>query len=170
MSLTFCYKRGGDLHGAVDLNFHQHHRKSAGDCPEFYDPKYFISKEEVDGVGRRIESARGKAPRPYSQKLPDVTVDEDEKSFEAADETREKTREGRYDDTGLGALVCRHDNPIFFVNVDTPGEQQKYAVALIEHFSSLIPEAATVGMFYDIGCVLDCSLSMVCPIVARMQP
>ena len=53
------------------------------------------------------------------------------------------------------ALVCRHDIALFFPNIDTPGEQQKYAVALLEHLFSLIPTCATVVSLYDIGCVLD---------------
>jgi hypothetical protein len=60
------------------------------------------------------------------------------------------------------ALVCQHDIPIFFLDIDTPGEQQKYAVALIEQLFSHLPEGATVVVLYDTGCVLDCSLHMVC--------
>jgi hypothetical protein len=59
------------------------------------------------------------------------------------------------------ALVCRHDIALFFANIDTPGEQQKYAVALLEHLFSLIPTCATVVSLYDIGCVLDRSLHLV---------
>jgi hypothetical protein len=58
-------------------------------------------------------------------------------------------------------LVCRHDNPLFLANIDTPGEQQKYAVALIEHLVSLLPPEATVAVLYDVGCVLDRSLDIV---------
>ena len=52
-------------------------------------------------------------------------------------------------------------SPCFFANIDTPGEQQKYAVALLEHLFSLIPTCATVVSLYDIGCVLDRSLHLV---------
>ena len=38
-----------------------------------------------------------------------------------------------YNDTGVMALICHHDIPLFFANIDTPGEQQKYSIALIEH-------------------------------------
>jgi hypothetical protein len=37
----------------------------------------------------------------------------------------------KFDDTGMMALVCRHDIPLFLANVDTPGEQQKYAAAVL---------------------------------------
>ncbi len=78
-------------------------------------------------------------------------------------ETRKKSlsNQGRYDDMGWMSLVCRHDIPLFFANIDTPGEQQKYAVALILWFFSRIPSNATVTVLYDIGCVLDRSIQMV---------
>lgn len=67
----------------------------------------------------------------------------------------------KFDDGGVMALVCRHDIPLFFANIDTPGEQQKYGVALLEHLFSLLPSQATVGALYDVGCVLDRSLQIV---------
>ena len=70
-----------------------------------------------------------------------------------------------FDNTGLMALICRHDIPLFFANVDTLGEQQKYALALISHLFSLLPSDATVVVFYDIGCVLDQMLSLISPLL-----
>ncbi|KAG2047414.1 hypothetical protein BDR06DRAFT_95185, partial [Suillus hirtellus] len=64
-----------------------------------------------------------------------------------------------FDDTGIMALICRHDIPLFFANINSPGEQQKYSVALLEHLFSLIPSYATVVALYDVGCVLARSLS-----------
>ena len=58
-------------------------------------------------------------------------------------------------------MVCHHDIPLFFVNIDTPGEQQKYTVTLIDHLYSMLPPNASVVVLYDIGCVLDCSVQMV---------
>ncbi|KAK0227895.1 hypothetical protein IW262DRAFT_1347717 [Armillaria fumosa] len=152
---------GCDVHVAVDCNFNQRHRTSAGDCPAFYDPCYILSKDEVDAAGHRIEAARRSGARKdYSPKIPDVAVDEDEKSFEAADEKKEKTHGGRYDDTGLAALVCRHDIPLFLANVDTAGEQHKYAVALVDHLASHLPPTASIAVLYDIGCVMDRSMNL----------
>ena len=110
----------------------------------------------------RIEIARKsgkKARRP--PKVPDEAVDACENSFEAADEKQAKAHGKRFDDTGLMALVCRHDIPLFFANIDSPGEQQKYAVALIEQLLKFIPSNATVLVLYDIGCVLERSLNLV---------
>ena len=66
-----------------------------------------------------------------------------------------------FDDKGVGALVCRHDALLFFVNIDTPGEQQKYAVALIDHLLSMLPLKVLVVLLYDIRCVLDHSVNLV---------
>ena len=152
---------GGDVHVAIDATFSQRHNVATGESPWFYDPKYFISKQQVDEVGARIATAHKKPPRPHQSQVPDAAIDECEKSYEAADEKKEKTHGEKFDDTGLMALVCRHDSVIFLANVDSPGEQQKYGIALLEHFVSLLPPEATVAVFYDIGCVLDRSLHLV---------
>jgi len=155
------YVSGGDVHVATDGNFHHRHLSRVGDSPSFYDPDYFVSKEEVDAIGDRIECARKRPSRPYNAKVPDAAIDECEDSHEAADGRKEKTSGAQFDARGLMALVCRHDIPLFFANIDTPGEQQKYAVALIEHLYSFLPEIATVITLYNVGCVLDRSLQLV---------
>ncbi|KAI5983564.1 hypothetical protein F5J12DRAFT_899644 [Pisolithus orientalis] len=63
-----------------------------------------------------------------------------------------------FDDTGIMALICHHDIPLFFANIDMPGEQQKYSVTLLKHLFSHLPVTATVVALYDIGCILTCSL------------
>lgn len=115
----------------------------------------------MDAVGDRIEHARKRPSRPYNAKVPDAAIDECEDSHEAADGRKEKTSGAQFDARGLMALVCRHDIPLFFANIDTPGEQQKYAVALVEHLYSFLPEIATVVILYDVGCALDRSLQLV---------
>ncbi len=99
-----------------------------GDCPNFYNPRYILSKQEVDKAGAWIEiTCKAGVKKNYSPKIPNIAMNEDEKSFKAADEKKEKTQGGHYDDRGLAVLVCHHD---VLANVDTPREQQKYAVAL----------------------------------------
>lgn len=146
---------------ATDGNFHHRHRRSSGDCPTFYDPTYFLSKSEVDAMGQRIQKQRKKPVKIYSRDVPDEAIDICEASYEAADGNKRKADIDCYDDTGLMALICRHDNPLFFANIDSPGEQQKYAVALIAHLFSLLPPEATAVILYDIGCVLHRTLSKV---------
>jgi hypothetical protein len=159
-ALTTIYS-GADFHIAADGNFHHRHRRTAGDSPHFYDPDYFISKEKVDDVGHRIDTLRKTPAKRFHRRVPDEAVDECEKSHEAADGRKQKANMDKFDDTGVMALVCRHDIPLFFTNIDTPGEQQKYSVALLKHFFTHIPKNATVACLYDIGCVLDRSLQLV---------
>ena len=64
--------------------------------------------------------------------------------------------------TGLMAMVCRHDIPIFLANITTPGEDQRYAVALIMQLFDCLPPNATALVLYDIGCVLQRTLKSVC--------
>ncbi|KII90983.1 hypothetical protein PLICRDRAFT_67778, partial [Plicaturopsis crispa FD-325 SS-3] len=151
---------GGDVHVATDGNFHHRHRRAAGDSPHFYDPQYVIPKAQVDAVGQRIDAARKKTPRAYSPQVPDEAVDDCEESHAAANGNKQKANMDAFDDSGWMALVCRHDIPLFFANIDTPGEQQKYSVALLEHLYALLPPQATVVCLYDVGCVLDRSLCL----------
>ncbi|KAG1882368.1 hypothetical protein F4604DRAFT_1990635 [Suillus subluteus] len=150
---------GGDIHVATDGNFHHRHRQSAGDCPRFYEPSYFLPKTQVDDVGRWIISKCKRAPKIRPSVVPDEAIDQCEHSYEAADGKKQKAAMESFDDTGIMALICRHDIPLFFANINSPGEQQKYAVSLIEHLFSLIPQEATVVTLYDVGCVLSRSLS-----------
>ncbi|KAG2092122.1 uncharacterized protein F5147DRAFT_657744 [Suillus discolor] len=149
---------GGDIHVATDGNFHHRHRRSAGDCPWFYDPTYFLPKDFIDEVGRQIESQRKRPPRARKCVVPDEAIDRCENAYEAADGKKQKAAMDSFDDTGIMALICRHDIPLFFANIDSPGEQQKYSVALLQHLFSLLPPQATVVALYDVGCVLARSL------------
>jgi hypothetical protein len=135
---------------------------SSGSGTEFYEPKKFIPKSYVDEVGHRIETARKRPAKSFKPKVPLEAVEACEKSYHAAQGDKETASSKKFDDTGIMALVCRHDIPLFFANIDTPGEQQKYAVALIEWFFEFLPQNATVAILYDIGCVLDTSLAKVC--------
>ena len=159
-TLTFLY-RGGDIHMSTDGNFHHRHLRSAGDGPAFYNPKHFVTKEFVDAVGERIEAARKKGPNTRTAKVPDEAIDACEQSHHAAKGAQQQGSD-QFDDYGVMSIVCRHDVPLFFANIDTPGEQQKYMVALVEHVMNMLPSQATVVVLYDIGCVIERSLQLVC--------
>ncbi|KAI6031038.1 hypothetical protein EDC04DRAFT_2868959 [Pisolithus marmoratus] len=121
--------KGGDIHVAMDGNFHHRHRCSAGDSPSFYKPSYFLPKAE------RTKSI-----------VPDEAIDQCEASYEAMDGQKQKASMDGFDNTGLMALIY------------TPGEQQKYSVTLIDHLFSLLPPQANIVVLYDVGCVLARSL------------
>ncbi|KAG2739561.1 hypothetical protein P692DRAFT_20881619 [Suillus brevipes Sb2] len=150
---------GGDIHVAMDSNFHHRHRYAAGDCPSFYNPTYFLPKSFVDTIGRHIDKQRKRPAKSHVPLVPDEAVDQCENAYEAADGKKQKAAMDSFDDTGIMALICRHDIPLFFANIDSPGEQQKYSVALLQHFFSLLPPEATVVALYDVGCVLARTLS-----------
>ncbi|KAJ8469462.1 hypothetical protein ONZ45_g16881 [Pleurotus djamor] len=152
---------GGDFHVAVDGNFHHRQRKGTGDTPSSYVPDYIIPAEKVDEAGVRIaaaQSKKGGTDKPNPSRVPDVAVDECQHSYLAANGNIAKSDAKIFDSHGLMALVCRHDIPLFAANINTPGEGQKYAVSLIEHFFEHIPSVANVVVLYDVGCVLDRSL------------
>ncbi|KAG6835936.1 hypothetical protein H0H93_013187, partial [Arthromyces matolae] len=155
------FNEGGDIQVCVDGNFNHRHLTSSGDCPKFYDPEYFLPKSQIDEVGDRIERARGKKPKKRTPTVPDEAVDECESTHVSGSGSNSKTNMDKFDDSGVMALVCRHDVPLFLANIDTPGEQQKYGVALLTHLFSLIPASATVAALYDVGCVLDRSSQLV---------
>jgi hypothetical protein len=121
----------------------------------YYDPTYFLPKDQVDAVGHRLDAARRSTAKPYKAIVPDDAVNDCEMSHDATNGSGHKRKMEAFDDTGIMSLVCRHDIPLFLANIDTPGEQQKYSVALIEHLFSLLPPDATVAVLYDVGCVLD---------------
>ncbi|KAI5990332.1 hypothetical protein F5J12DRAFT_907598 [Pisolithus orientalis] len=142
---------GGDIHITLDGNFHHCHWCSAGSCPAFYDPTYFIPKVQVNNVGCWIEQVHKWPLRQQCVEVPDEAIDQ-------SDSNKQKAAMDCFDDTGIMALICHHDIPLFFANINMPGEQQKYSVALLEHLFSHLPVTATVVALYDIGCILTCSL------------
>ncbi|KJA22000.1 hypothetical protein HYPSUDRAFT_67307 [Hypholoma sublateritium FD-334 SS-4] len=152
---------GGDFQICTDGNFHHKRLKSGGENVPFHSPAHIIPKEYVDRIGDLIINARKKTPKKRTSQVPDEAIDECEESYEAAEGDKKRNHaENRYSDMGWMSLICRHDIPLFFANIDTPGEQQKYAVALITWFSKFIPSHSTMTVLYDIGCVLDRSVQM----------
>ncbi|KAG6839718.1 hypothetical protein C0991_012342 [Blastosporella zonata] len=146
---------GANIHVCVNGNFNHRHLKSSGDCPQFYKPEFMLPKTTVDSIGELIEKAHRKPPKPRQPLLPDEAVDGCESTHVAGSRSNSKTNMEKFDDGGVMALICRHDVPLFLANIDTPGEQQKYAVALLLHLFSLLPLTAMVSALYNVGCVLD---------------
>lgn len=66
---------GGNIHVAMDGNFHHQHHQSAGDCPLFYDPGYFLPKKQVDAMGAHIEVKWKKPAKPCKLVVPDKALD-----------------------------------------------------------------------------------------------
>ncbi|KAK1225518.1 hypothetical protein PQX77_011537 [Marasmius sp. AFHP31] len=154
------FNEGGDIHVALDGNLHHRHLKTGGNGQPFHESVRFLTKEFVDAVGSRIAEARKGPKKPRTPVVPDEAVDACQNSYKAAKGDDETQRDHNFDENGVMALVCRHDIPLFLASIDTPAEQQKHAVALVEMLFSMIPPNATVAGLYDVGCVLDRSLQM----------
>ncbi|KAH6901163.1 hypothetical protein BKA70DRAFT_1062794, partial [Coprinopsis sp. MPI-PUGE-AT-0042] len=149
---------GADIHVSIDGNFNHRHDRAAGDCPEFHQSRHLLSKEEVDLRGSHIEKARAAGKKPKRKRKfegLDEAIDACEEAHESGSGSKVKTSLDKFDDGGVMGMVCRHDRPLFLANIDTPGEQQKFGVALIEHLFQYLPRHATVVAAYNIGCVLD---------------
>ncbi|KAJ7251190.1 hypothetical protein B0H12DRAFT_1018806 [Mycena haematopus] len=155
--------QGGDVQLGADGCFSYRHLRSAGDGPIGYTPSLFIPKGDIDAVASTIAEARGnpRAPRPNVRlPIPQDAIDECEATFEAANEKAQRGDPKRYDATGIFVMTCRHGQILFFCNIYTPGEQQRYIIASLEELARQLPSQATIFQAYDIGCVVDRSLDL----------
>jgi len=98
----------------------------------------------------------------HGMQVPVSALDACHESFTAADESRQKASTAIFSDTGLMALLCEHDRAIYLCNMQTSGEAQYYALALLDELFGGLPPHATVGVLYDIGCQLHRSIVKVC--------
>lgn len=89
-----------------------------------------------------------------TMKVPISVLNDCGESFKAADERRVKASTQFVADTGLMALLCRHDRVLWLANMMSPGERQHYALALGYKLFSHLPPSMRIGLLYDIGCQL----------------
>ncbi|KAJ7202987.1 hypothetical protein B0H12DRAFT_1035731 [Mycena haematopus] len=152
--------QGGDVQLGADGCFSYRHLRTAGDGPIGYTPFFFIPQSTIDGVADTITQARG-TPRPnVRSSIPQDAIDACEETFEAANEKAQRGDPRRYDASGIFLMTCRHGQILFFCNIYTPGEQQRYIVASLEELARQLPPQATILQAYDIGCVVDHSLNL----------
>jgi hypothetical protein len=160
----------GDVLCCIDANFSQKRRRSANrDPPIHYDNSRFLSNEVVSNMEKYINKLRGAKDPKKGKKtsknehrnvdhfLPvrEAILDDCENSFVAAQQNVIKASKNFFDDTGLMAILCRHDRTLWVVNITTPGERQHYVFALIETLFRHLPAKWTIGLMYDIGCQLE---------------
>ena len=149
-----------------------HKRADIGDEGILLHPQTsFLCEEQVGYMEKLVEKLRPAKKRGSDKRkqpaqpecddaleatgLPTSILDQCERTFEAADDCRQKASTQYFKDTGLMALLCRHDCVLFMVNMQTAGEKQFYALSLIDSLFRHLPSKATVGILYDIGCALD---------------
>ena len=149
----------------IDANFAQRRRHSRHPDPEDPHPdSHFLTVKEVDTMRQVVERARPSEARAGTgtAALPDDTLDDCEKAFIAAQSHIAKTNNVIFADTALMALLCRHDRPLFLVNMTSAGERQYYALALIKALYQHLPDDWVVGLLYDVACQLERSMRKVC--------
>ena len=86
---------------------------------------HFLSVDDVDAMKRAVEHARPSNSRANAKswaRLPDDTLDDCEKAFTAAQGHIAKSSNTKFADTALMALLCRHDRPLFLVNMTSAGK------------------------------------------------
>ncbi|THU88157.1 hypothetical protein K435DRAFT_680385, partial [Dendrothele bispora CBS 962.96] len=162
-----------DVIVCLDACFTQRHNSQGRDPIRQHPDSFFIPQSEVDTVEARVDEARTRTTR--ATKKPKASSEQDPEddhledgmllsksvldlcgnSFKAAQEFLAKVVPKGCDVTGLMALLCRHDRPLWVVNMTTPGERQHYAIALLEKLFEHIPSFMHVGVLYDVGCHLE---------------
>ncbi|KIJ42045.1 hypothetical protein M422DRAFT_229336 [Sphaerobolus stellatus SS14] len=170
-----------DVIVCLDANFTQKCLQGKYTDPPVKHPyTLFIDEEEVKSMEAYLDLLRNTAPSKQVLRsrldklrsiLPDHILDECERSFTAANEKTAKASGKIFADTGLMALVCRHDRVLWVTNMTTPGERQFYAFALIDKLFQHLPKSWHVGLLYDIGCQIERSMakhSILPPLYSRL--
>jgi hypothetical protein len=158
-----------DIIVQLDACFKHKRRNGKGDQ---HDPSHmhpetvFVPKEDVASMEEFVDSIRPKTTKKTTRaeeeqdgfegpmKVPSSVLDECYSSFLAADEKCQKASTQLFSDTGLMALLCRHDCVLWLVNMTSAGERQHYALALLNTLFKHLPSEIRVGLLYDIGCQL----------------
>lgn len=147
----------------IDAVFTQKHDKHDTRDPARTHPKtVFIPETEVKAWEDFVSKVRPeKSPKPPPEtddcyegplKVPKSVLDGCEKSFTAADETRQKASSKFFDSTALMGMLCRHDRVLWLVNMTSAGERQHYAFTLIDKLFQHLPSSFRIGVLYDVAC------------------
>ena len=158
----------------VDANFSQKRRKSQGQAwvpPRQHCESVFIPVTEVEELEAyvdeirppkrkgnssnvRVDESNIEADFEAGMRVPTAVLNACNDSFVAADSNRVKASTLFFSDTGLMALLCRHDRVLWLVNMTSAGEKQHYVLCLLARLFKHIPRAMRIGLLYDIGCQL----------------
>lgn len=161
-----------DIIICIDTCFTQKHsanpRGATGSDPPNPTPSFFLLMDDVKAMEDFVERCHGDRRQArilraesdedsYEEgmRIPVSILNGCGDSFIAADEKREKANTCFFTNTGLMALVCRHDHVLWIAILTSAGEKQHYALALLDWLFKHIPTQMTVGLLYDIGCQLE---------------
>jgi hypothetical protein len=145
----------------LDACFTQKRRHSPRDAEHHHPASVFLSEDKVqhaeDMVSRLRQSHErsSAADNPLQGMQVSSAIFQDcHDSFKAADDQRVKASTQFCSNTGLMALLCRHDIVLWMVNMTSAGEIQYYTLTLLWELLSNLPKTMTGGCLYDIGCQL----------------
>lgn len=165
-----CPVHSNDVVINVDACFTQKHTsKGARDPPRTHPNSFFIPEDEVNAWKVLVASTLPKKKDEPARKRQKAEGDEDDHiengmrvpksvldgclaSFTAADEVRVKGSTRYFDVTANMTLLCRHDRPLFSVNMTTAGEGRHYVFSLVSKVFEHLPSHFSVRLLYDIGC------------------
>lgn len=160
--------RNPDVIVCLDGNMQHKRWSNVGDDPEMLledQTHFFLSDEEIRDARQHVEAKRSSKTSQTGRKfssVPSGALDECRDSHHAAQERADEEDNGKFASKGIMAMVCRHDIPLFLCDIQSPGERQYFAIALLRRLASKLPPSATIGVLYDIGCHLDRSIGLVC--------
>ncbi|KAJ7234330.1 hypothetical protein C8J57DRAFT_1249271 [Mycena rebaudengoi] len=161
-----------DVMVCTDACFTQKKKKTPRDPPKTHPTTRFIPEVQAAAMESYVDAVRTKK-KTKKQRTTVMEVDEEEDSYElhmnlprsvldacqssfkAADEKREKASTQFFEDTGVMALLCRHDRVLWLVNMHSAGEKQFNVLVLLETLFQHLPLDITVGALYDIVCSLE---------------
>ncbi|KAG1813496.1 uncharacterized protein BJ212DRAFT_1447764 [Suillus subaureus] len=163
-----------DIIICIDACFTQKHSTNPcgadGHDPPNLTPSFFLPKDDMQAMDEFVQCCQGERRwervsrmEPEEDRyemgtsVPVSVLDGCRESFMAADEKQEKASTCFFTDTGLMALLCRHDRVLWIVNLTLAGEKQHYSLALLDHLFKHLPPQMTVGLLYDIRCQLEWS-------------
>ncbi|TFY57790.1 hypothetical protein EVJ58_g6817 [Rhodofomes roseus] len=173
LARNMCIRKMGYVIVCLDACFTQKRRKGkAGmrDPPRAHPDTVFVPEADVRTMESFVEQTRRGddqgVPAPTEShdrvegglKLPNSVLDGCNESFTAADERRQKASTQFFADTGLMAMLCRHDRVLWLVNMTSAGEKQHYALVLVRRLFDHLPSHVTIGLLYDIACQLHRSI------------
>ncbi|KAG1723154.1 hypothetical protein EDB19DRAFT_1953265 [Suillus lakei] len=134
-------------------------------------PIFFLSNNNVKAMEDFVKSCCGERSEGeedcYEEGMcvPVSVLNGCGESFVAADEKREKASTRFFSNTGLMALLCRHDCVLWLANLTSAGEKQHYTLALLDQLkwnllddNTLLRISFTVAVFHAYGHQWPCQI------------
>ncbi|KAF7330720.1 hypothetical protein MSAN_02444600 [Mycena sanguinolenta] len=143
-----------DIHCCMDACFNQKRDSDSGttDPPKFHPESHFIPESISAQMEEYVDSVRNTKPSKKRRKAADATEGDQDEDDHYEHEKLKLPRSQFYDDTGLMALLCRHDRVLWLVNMHSAGEKQFNVWLLLETLMQHLPLDVLVGVLYDIAC------------------